>query len=221
MLDQLVDQRLLAQEAIRRNLDLDKLAQHRLTVARERILGNMLVETIVATDVTEDAVRAMYSEQTRLQQLEDQVRISMITVPDKATADQVIQEYKDGTEFSALAFKLSTDATTRIQGGDLGYIAPANQPEPFLSAIANTKVGTISGALESENNWHVLKVEDRRKPPPKTFEEMRPEIVSFLTFSELNNIIGKLRGEANIETIDVEAPDFPTSLPEIDEGEEE
>ena len=213
ILDQLIDQRLLAQEAIERNLDLDKLARHRLAVARERILGNLLVENIVASDVTEEAIQDMYSEQTRLQQIDDEVRISLITVPDQATANTVIGEYRGGTEFAALAFKYSTDATTRIQGGDVGYIAPANQSEPFLSAIANTKVGAISSALQADENWHVLKVEDRRKPPPKTLDEMRPEIVSFLTFAEINKIIRGLRTDANIVTIPTEAPEFPTTLP--------
>ena len=213
VLDQLIDQRLLAQEAIRRNLDLDKLARHRLAVARERILGNLLVESIVETDVTEEAIQQMYSEQTRLQQLDDEVRISLITVQDQATAEKVIQEYKGGTEFSALAFKYSTDATTRIQGGDIGYIAPAGQPEPFLSAIANTSVGSISSALRSDEGWHVMQVNDRRKPPPQTLEEMRPEITSFLTFAEINKIIRLLRTQAQIVATPAQAPAFSTTLP--------
>lgn len=215
ILDQLIDQRLLAQEAIERNLDLDKLARHRLAVVRERILGNLLVESIVESDVTEEAIREMYSEQTRLQQFEDEVRISLISVPDQQTANTVIREYRDGTEFSALAFKYSIDPETRIRGGDLGYLAPSEQPEPFLSAIGDTKVGSISSALQSEDSWHILKVDDRRKQAPLTLEEMRPRIVSFLTFEEINEIIRKLRVEADIDTQPTQPSEFPTTLPAI------
>lgn len=222
ILDQLIDQRLLAQEAIKRNLDLDKLARHRLAVVRERILGNLLVESIVEKDVTEEAIQAMFSEQTRLQQLEDEVRISLITVADKNTADTVIREFRGGAEFSALAFKYSTDPDSRIRGGDLGFLAPAEQPEPFLSAIGNTKVGSISGALQLEENWHVLKVDERRKKAPLTLEEMRPRIVSFLTFEEINDIIKILRVEANIETLErSEGPTFSTQLPALAEADDE
>ncbi|MEL7128717.1 MAG: peptidylprolyl isomerase [Pseudomonadota bacterium] len=200
VLDQLIDQRLLAQESLRRGLDRREGARHRLNAARERILGNILVESLVASDVTEEAIREMYAEQVRLQQLDDEVRISLITVPDKETAETVRAEYDAEVEFSALAFKYSTDASTRIEGGDLGYISPADQPEPFASTIANTPEGSISEAFESDAGWHIMRVVDRRQRAPKTLEEMRPEIVTFLTYSQINDILRRLRTAAEIKT---------------------
>ena len=47
VLDEVVDQKLLAAEALRRKLDKDPVAQRRLAAARERILGDMLVEGVV------------------------------------------------------------------------------------------------------------------------------------------------------------------------------
>ena len=206
VLDQLVDQRLLAQEATLRNLDLDDNARHRLNIARERILGNLLVESLVASAVTEDAIQEMYNEQAHLQQLDDEVRISLITVSDEATAESLIQEHGNGAEFSALAFKYSTDASTRIEGGDLGYIGPTEQPEPFSSVIANTPVGQISSAFQTDTAWHVLKVEDRRQKPPKTLEQMRPEIVTFLTYAQINKILKELRAQAVISAHEANPP---------------
>ena len=219
VLDQLIDQRLLAQEAVARKLDLDDNARHRLAIARERILGNLLIESLVAEEVTEETIRGMYNEQVRLQQLDDEVRISLITVADAATASAVISEYEDGAEFSALAFKYSTDAATRIEGGDLGYIGPAEQPEPFSSTIANTAVGQISSAFQGDSAWHVLKVEDRRQRAPKTLEEMRPEIVTFMTYSQINKILRDLRITADITSPDLPpTPDRSTLLKRPDEA---
>lgn len=222
VLDQLIDQRLLAQEATNRNLDLDEAAKHRLYIARERILGNLLVESLVAGEVTEDTIRQMYEEQSRLQQLDDEVRISLITVPDEATTAKLIREHKDGAEFSALAFKYSTDAATRIEGGDLGYIGPADQPEPFSSMIANTPVGQISEAFQTDTAWHVLKVEDRRQRPPKTLEQMRPEIVTFLTYAQISKALKELRSRAKISThkpVEPVSSDKSTSPPTNDNNE--
>lgn len=202
ILDQLIDQRLLAQEAVRRRLDRSEGARHRLQVARERILGNILVENLVASDVTEEAIREMYAEQVRLQQLGDEVRISLITVADEETANLVTGELAAGAEFSALAFQYSTDANSRIEGGDLGYVAPADQPEPFSSTIGDTPVGSVSEPFEHEGNWHILKVNDRRQRAPKTLEEMRPDIVTFLTYSEINQILRSLRTGAEIEFLE-------------------
>src|SRR5689334_25250385 len=43
MMDQVIDQKLLAAEAQRRKLDKDPLAQRRLTAAQDRVMGDMLV----------------------------------------------------------------------------------------------------------------------------------------------------------------------------------
>ena len=47
VLDEVVDQKLLAAEALKRKMDREPLAQRRLAAARERILGDMLVESVV------------------------------------------------------------------------------------------------------------------------------------------------------------------------------
>ncbi|MFX8852647.1 hypothetical protein ABTM75_20115, partial [Acinetobacter baumannii] len=47
VLDDVVDEKLLAREALKRNLDKKPLAERRLAAARERILGDMLVESAV------------------------------------------------------------------------------------------------------------------------------------------------------------------------------
>src|SRR5262245_39564497 len=47
ILDQLIDIKLLSQEAISRGLDEDPQARHRLATARDNILGNILVDTVV------------------------------------------------------------------------------------------------------------------------------------------------------------------------------
>ena len=66
ILDQLIDQKLMAQEALTRGLTKEPAAQRRLQTARERILGNILVESLVAGDVTEARIAEMYEEQVAL-----------------------------------------------------------------------------------------------------------------------------------------------------------
>jgi len=206
VLDQLVEQRLLAQESLRRGLNRDPNAQHRLNAARERILTNLLMESLVAENVTEDAIRAMYAEQVQYQQLDDEVRISLITVESEERAQQVRDEYEAGTEFPTLAIQYSTDSSSRLDGGDLGYVRPADQPEPLASMIANTRTGELSEIFETENGWQVLRVDDRRQSPPQTLEEMRPKIVAFLNRSELTQIVNYLRINGEVTILDPVAP---------------
>ena len=57
VLERLIDQELLVQQAIDKKLDRDPVAQRRLAAARERILGDMLVESVVEKAVTPNAIR--------------------------------------------------------------------------------------------------------------------------------------------------------------------
>ena len=65
VLDEVVDQKLLAAEARRRGLDKDAAAQRRLEAVHERILGDMLVESVVSGAVSDQAVERLYQEQQR------------------------------------------------------------------------------------------------------------------------------------------------------------
>lgn len=202
VLDQLIDQKLMAQEAQRLGLEKDPAAQRRLEMAQERIMGNLLVESVVAQQVTDEIIDKMYAEQVRLQQVNDQVSVAHIVTDTEEEAEAVWLRVEAGEPFESLVFNHSRDSATRMENGDLGYVAPNDLPDPYPVVIANTAVGEVSPPFEVEGSWRILKVKDRRTEPPKTREEMRPEIATFLTLSEVSRILRRLRTEANIEKVD-------------------
>ncbi|MEO0450509.1 MAG: peptidylprolyl isomerase [Pseudomonadota bacterium] len=202
VLEQLIDQRLLAQEALRRNLDQDPVAERRLASGRERLLGNILVESLVANEVTEDAIDRMYEEQVKLQQLDDEVRLRQIVVETQETADRIVTELNDGRDFAEAALEYSEDLRTRLEGGDLGWVSPNDLIDPIPAIIGNTESGAYSEAFQSVDGWIILKVDERRTTPPKTKQEMRPEIITFLTFTQISDILTELRSTATIQQRD-------------------
>lgn len=199
ILDQLIDQRLLAQEALRRNLDQSPEAARRLAAGRERLLGNILVESLVANEVTEEAIDRMYEEQVKLQQLDDQVRLRQIVVETEAEAAAVFAELLGERDFAEAALEHSQDVRTRLEGGDLGWISPNDLDDPLPARIGDTATGDVSSPFETSDGWVILKVDDRRTTPPKTKSEMRPEIITFLTFTQISDILRELRARADVQ----------------------
>lgn len=202
ILEQLIDQRLLAQEALARGLDQDPEARRRLESGRERLLGNILVESLVASEVTEDAIDLMYEEQVKLQQLDDEVRVRFILVETSDAANAIQVELENGRDFAEAALEYSQDTTTRLDGGDLGWVSPNELTDPFPAIIGDTETGSISASFETSRGWNILKVDERRTRPPKTKAEMRPEIITFLTFTQISDILRELRNSADIEQRD-------------------
>ncbi len=202
VLEQLIDQRLLAQEALARGLDQEPAARRRLESGRERLLGNILVESLVAGEVTEDAIDLMYEEQVKLQQLDDEVRVRFILVETSDAANAIQAELADGRDFAEAALAHSTDTSTRLDGGDLGWVNPNELADPFPAIIGDTQTGSFSGPFETSRGWNILKVDERRTKPPKTKAEMRPEIITFLTFTQISDILRELRNTADIQQRD-------------------
>lgn len=205
VLDELIDQRLLAMEAADRGLADTDDARRRLQTARERILGNVLVETVVDDSVTEEAIRRMYDEQVRLVELGDEVRARHILVDTKEEADALKTQLDEGADFTQLAFDNSIDEATRLEGGDLGYFTADSMVAPFATAAYATPVGEISEPFETEFGWHIVKVEDRRAQKRPSFEELRPRIVRFMTFDEIQKLLDGLRDHTEITVRDAPA----------------
>jgi peptidyl-prolyl cis-trans isomerase C len=221
VLNQLIEQKLMAQEAVRRGLDKDPAGRRRLEMAEERILGNLLVENLVAEDVTEDQIEAMYEKQVALQQDDDEVRIAHILVDTKEEAQALFDRIQAGESFESLVSANSLDSATRMEQGDLGYVSPNDEPPPFPLVIANTGEGEVAPPFESADGWHILKVKDRRSRAPKTRAEMRPDIVTFLTLEQVAKIVRRLKAEAQIQQGEPGLDDdgaTPYRLPDPDSG---
>ena len=205
VMDEVVDQKLLASEALKRKLDKDPAAQRRLAAARERILGDMLVESTVSDAVNENAIRGLYQEQLKLAKQSEELKARQIVLASLAEADAVKKLLAAGASFEALAMERSTDAATRFNGGDLGYFTTDVMPEAYDANLKTAKAGQIVGPFEVDGGWALVKVEDRRLEQPITLEAARPQIVRFLTYDQVRDLLEKLRARSKIQTL-IRAP---------------
>ncbi|MBU1375736.1 MAG: peptidylprolyl isomerase [Alphaproteobacteria bacterium] len=216
MMDQVVDQKLLAAEAQRRKLDKDPLAQRRLTAAQDRVMGDMLVETTVADAVTEANIRGLYEEQQKLARRSEEIRARQIVLATAAEVEQVRKLLGTGANFEAVAMERSRDAATRFNGGDLGYFTTDVMPEAYEVALKGAKAGQLIGPVPTQGGFALLKVEDVRQEQPIALEAARPQIVRFLTYDRIRDLLEKLRAKAKVETLIKPEAGAPKPVPPAD-----
>ena len=204
IVEQLIDQRLLALEARRRDLHRTPEARRQLALAEERILGNVLVETTLEDAVTEETIQRIYAEQIRLIPRATEVRARHILVNSREDADAVKVRLEAGEDFAQLAVAISQDNATRLEGGDMGYFSRQGILPAFGAVAFATDEGAISEPFQSEFGWHVLTVVDRRQQPPPSLEALRANIVRYYTFDQLETLIGDLRRSAQVERFELE-----------------
>lgn len=206
ILSELVDQRLLSQAAIAQNLHKRSYAQRRIETAQERILGNIIVEEHLAKTVTDDAARRLYDAQLALRETSQEARASHILVETKAQAEAVKKRLENGEDFAQLAFEVSTDRGTSAEGGDLGYFQANAMVEPFSKAVFALEIDEISMPFESQFGWHVAKLVDLREAPKPSFEDMREQMINFLTYDEIKKLLETLYADAEIDYVQTGDP---------------
>jgi peptidyl-prolyl cis-trans isomerase C len=200
VLDDVIDEKLLAREALHRRLEKTPLAQRRLAAARERILGDMLVESAVDSNIKDDAVHELYDEQVRLAKQTDEFHARLILLKTRPDADQVMKLLAAGASFEALAMDRSLDQTTRLNGGDLGYFTPDVMPA-YADALKTAKAGDTVGPIQTDGGFAILRVEDRRQEQAPTLEQARPQITRYLTYEGVLNLLRDLRKDAKVQIL--------------------
>lgn len=196
LLNELIDQRLLSQQAVNLSLDQSFDTQQRLMIARERILSTVLLEQHLADAITEESMRRMYDEQAKLRESGKEVRARHIVVKDKAAALDIAKRLAGGAGFAVLAKELSLDKTTANRGGDLGFFT-RDQLSPALTRAAfGLTRGERAVPFRTEQGWHVLEMTGNRTTPQPSYEDMEDEILSFMTYEEIDGLIKSLRESA-------------------------
>ena len=201
VLDQVIDRRLLVEEALKRKLDKDPLVQRRLAAARDRMLADTLVDEVVTKAVNENAIRGLYQEQLKLSKQTEEFHLRQIVTPTQAEAEMVKKLLQGGASFDALAVQRSTDAATRFSGGDMGFITSDVMPPAYAPAVKDAKPGDLVGPVRIDGGFAVIKVEERRPEAPITLEAARPQIIRFLSYDQVRSLLADLRGKAKIENL--------------------
>jgi peptidyl-prolyl cis-trans isomerase C len=177
------------------------VAQRRLAAARDRVLGDMLVERVVSDAVNDNAVRGLYQEQLKLAKRSEEIRARQIVVATVPEAEAIKKLLASGGSFEELAAQRSIDASTRFDGGNMGYFAIDVMPQTYDAALKTAKPGQIVGPFPVERGFALVKVEDRRLEQPLTIEAARPQIVRFLTYDHIRDLLEKLRGGSKVEVL--------------------
>jgi len=198
VLEDLIDQRLLALDAESQGLGSEREAKIRLATARERILGNIRLERHLRETVNETTIRRMYEEQSKLVARGNEVRARHILVEEKAKAEDLLKTLEAGGDFGELAKQHSMDKGSAERGGDLGYFTQDMLNTQFTRPVFKAAKGDRLGPLKSEFGWHIAEILDQRPAAQESFETLKPKIANFMTFDSIQNLLTDLRSTAEV-----------------------
>ena len=99
----------------------------------------------------------------------------------KKQAEAVLAQAKAaGADFAALAKQHSDDTSNKDKGGDLGFFAAGRMVPAFDAAVFAMQAGELSGPVETDFGYHLIKLEEIRPESVRSFEQVKDNIASGL-----------------------------------------
>lgn len=203
---QLIQRRLMLQEAARRNLtvgeveidnalselrgrfpDLERFGMWMQarglddTSLVETIHDDLLVRRLTMTlvnraEVTPEQVEAYFEEHRDDLTIGEEVRLSIIVVASDEAGQAVLTALSDGANFRRLARKVSLGQRA-ADGGDTGWVDPSVLPPPLRRAVARMKEGEAYGPLRRDiGEFLIVALAGRRPVRARSLEEARRQI---------------------------------------------
>src|SRR3982075_3564904 len=197
----LIDMKIVAKAAEDKKVENNEDFKKRLAFTRSRLLMDSLLASEGKAATTDDAMKKVYEDAAKQITGEQEVHPRHILVETEDEAKAVAEELKKGADFAELAKKKSKDPGAS-DGGDLGFFTK-DQMVPEFSAVAFTlEPGKISDPVKSQFGWHVIKVEEKRNRQAPAFDQVKPQIETYVTRKAQADYVSKLREAAKVERMD-------------------
>jgi foldase protein PrsA len=104
----------------------------------------------------------------------EQVHARHILVDSQAEAQSLLDQITNGADFTQLAADYSRDATTRYNGGDLGWFPRGALLVSEVEEVAfSMDVNGISGVVSSSQGYHIVQTLERESSRPIPAETMQ------------------------------------------------
>lgn len=206
VLDQIVNQMLLLQEANKKGISVDEesvdifinewLDNIKSSFSEEELKTQLEQQGKTLEEVKEE-VRDNYKKSLIINELieeevlkkkeiliPEQVRASHILVDTLEEANEILEELKE-RDFGELASERSIDPSAKSNLGDLGYFGKGQMVKEFEDVAFSLPVGEMSEPVQTQFGYHIIKVEDKKEAQTRTLSDLTPE--------ERNNVLAELQ----------------------------
>ena len=201
LVDELIRQKLLSDEARRRNLQGENEVKSAIKLAQAQVLSEYVLQQEVDAAVSERALQNLYNDEATRLELSEEIRVRHILVDTKDFADLLVVKLNAGVAFEEIAEKFSIDTPTAVKGGDLGYLTRGDMLGEFSEVAFSLPVGSRSEPFNTEYGWHIVFVEDRRQSQFATYDELRPKLARYRTYRIIDELVSRLRSDAKVEYV--------------------
>ncbi|SEF88397.1 peptidylprolyl isomerase [Jhaorihella thermophila] len=206
---------LIQQEALRQAFDGPLPPRVTMSLENEKrsLIAGEEIEKLLGTVGTEDEIRAAYDAKYGEGFGGQEYNASHILVETKEEAEAIKAELDGGADFAELA-KAKSTGPSGPNGGALGWFGEGAMVPEFEAAVKALKVGEVSGPVQTQFGWHIVKLNDSRKAEAPKLEDVRDEILDQIRRDAIQKRVEELTDAAQVERVEIEEFD-PNAISDI------
>jgi len=213
IIEQLALQMVVADEAIKKGLDKSPEVAEQIDAVRQTVLANAYVQDFVKnTPITDEMVKAEYERiKTMISGTEYKAR--HILVEKESDAKEIIAKLKaDPAAFEKLAMQKSTDTSSKVRGGDLGWFDLRGMVPEFGAAVSKMEKGKFTlEPVKTQFGYHVIWLDDSRPIQAPPLESVKPQLTEQLQQKNVKTALDELKAKAKIEMASAAPPPVPAT----------
>ncbi len=195
ILDQLIQQEALSQSVTAPTAR----DQANLTNEQRSYLSGVVIEGVVKTAVTDEALQAAYDERFKDAAPQTEYNAAHILVQDEAKAKELKTQLDGGADFAELAKANSIDTGSGAMGGDLGWFGLGMMVKPFEDAVVAAEVGKVSDPVKTDFGWHLVLVKETRIAEKPTLDDLRDELAGEIEAKAIDARVAEATAAATVE----------------------
>lgn len=196
----IASEHVVQKEADKSGIRNSQLIKDRISAAEKQIVIQEFLKQKAKDLITDDKLKVLYNERTKSP--EDELHARHILVKTEEEAKEISKKLKNGGDFEAIAKEKSQDKSSGATGGDLGWFTKDKMVPEFSKTAFALKKGEVSAPVKSDFGWHIIKLEERRKVTPPTFEQMKEHLAQELGNKAVGDYINGLMKDEKITVYD-------------------
>jgi parvulin-like peptidyl-prolyl isomerase len=179
-------------------------------IRNQLIVGMMVNEEVnQRARATPEEVRSYYeSHRDTDYYIPEKVKYSVIALSRGETAEEqsvklaearkIREKLAEGADFAETAREVS-EGSRAAEGGEFPWMQPADARPELQDTLLRLQAGELSDIIEAESQLYLVKLEARRQPGYRSFDEVRDDIKNLLLARERQRLrerwIERLRAE--------------------------
>ena len=198
IVNELINQHLIAQQAYKENLDKNKKVLSEINKRKEQIMAKYWLNSYLSQKLDKKNLKNFYNNYLKSFKSSKEYNASHILVKEEKEALNIIKKLNNKASFSDLAKEFSVGPSGKT-GGKLGWFSSGQMVKEFEKATFILNKGQITKEpVKTKFGFHIIKLNEVRVSQPKNFTEIEPEIINMIKKKSLVNLEKEIKKNQKI-----------------------